>query len=377
MRQADISALRDDRPGDAAGEVGRVDSRRRNALAVVGRKHRLEHAVFANPLAGGEDQRVIGLGAGMERPVERLHDVFRADQRQIVRRVGLGVGAAIGRQPTVEAGDAIPVRPGVDPIRQFVEDVAVGHRMDGVPAWRHCTGAEIIGPGEVVAELGDVGVAQGPVADGRQVRCLPPLRKTPRRLADHLDPVAEVVPGKAVLEARFVSERQRHVGDVATVAAAGIWTGHFQAAAPVERVAVEQRRRTDQLIEELIGVRLVWRPVGEILLGAEPGQLQPADLDARLLERLGHADAVLDAGAVIVRADDDLTDSQLNQLSRVFNAPLAGAVGVGGGEQAESCRRKHILFTLDDQQGRCRVFGEDFGDRSQIEEQRGPLRSAG
>jgi len=86
---------------------------------------------------------------------------------------------------------------------------------------------------------------------------------------------------------------------------------------------------------------------------------------------------VLDAGAVIVGADDDLTDSQLNQLSRVFNAPLAGAVGVGGGEQAESCRRKHILFTLDDHQGRCRVFGEDFGDRSQIEEQRCPLRSAG
>ena len=242
----------------------------------------------------------------MERPVEHLHDVLRADQRQILRRVRLGVGAGIGHQPAVEAGDAVPVRQGVDPVLQLVEDVVVGHGVDGGPARRHRTGAEIVGLGEIVAELGHVGVAQCPVADGRQVRCLPPVRQAPRRLADHLDPVAEVVPGKAALEARFVSERQRHVGDVAAIAAAGVWAGHLQAAAPVERVGVEQRRRADQFIEERVGVHLLRRPIREVLLGAEPGQLQPAHLDARLLERLGDADAVLDAGAVVVGADDDL-----------------------------------------------------------------------
>ena len=115
---------------------------------------------------------------------------------------------------------------------------------------------------------------------GVRSRRLPPFRQAPRRLADHLDPVAEVVPGKAVLEARFVSERQRHVGDVAAIAAAGIRPRHLQLAAPVERVGVEQRRRVDQLVEERVGVRLLGRPVRKILLGAELGQLQPAHLDA-------------------------------------------------------------------------------------------------
>ena len=122
-----------------------LNSRRRNALAVVGREHRLEHAVLADPLEGGEDQRVVGLGAGVERAVEHLHDVLRADQGQILRRVRLRVGAGIGRKPAVEAGDAVPVRQGVDPVLQLVEDVVLGRRVDGGPARRHRTGAEIVG----------------------------------------------------------------------------------------------------------------------------------------------------------------------------------------------------------------------------------------
>ena len=141
---------------------------------------------------------------------------------------------------------------------------------------------------------------------GVRLRALPPLRHAPRRLADHLDPVAEVVPGKAALEPRLVSERQRHVGDVAAIAVAGVAPGQLQTAAPVERLGVEQRRRADQLAEQRVGLRLLRRPVREVFLGAELGQLQPAHLDARLLKRLGHADAVLDAGTVIVGADDDL-----------------------------------------------------------------------
>ena len=179
--------------------------------------------------------------------------------------------------------------------------------------------------------------------------------KAPRRLADHLDPVAEVVPGKAALEPRFVSERQRHVGNVAAIAAAGVGPRHLQAAAPVERLGVEQRCRADQLVEQRVGLRLLRRPIREVFLGAELGQLQPAHFDARLLEHLGHADAVLDAGAIIVGADDDLAHSQLDQCLRVFDAPLAGAVGVGGGEHAESSRRGDVLLALDDQQGRCRI----------------------
>ena len=150
----------------------------------------------------------------------------------------------------------------------------------------------------------------------------------------------------------------------------------LQAAAPVERVGVEQRRRADQLVEQRVGLRLLRRPIREVLLGAEPGQLQPAHFDARLLKRLGDADAVVDAGAIIVGADDDLAHPQLDQCLRVFDAPLAGAVGVGGGEHAESSRRVDVLLALDDQQGCVRVRGEDGGDRRQIEQQRHPLRPA-
>ena len=56
-----------------------------------------------------------------------------------------GVGAGIGRQPAVEAGDAVPVRQGVDPVLQLVEDVVVGLGMDRVPARLHRTGAEVVG----------------------------------------------------------------------------------------------------------------------------------------------------------------------------------------------------------------------------------------
>ena len=141
---------------------------------------------------------------------------------------------------------------------------------------------------------------------GVRSRCLPPFRQAPRRLADHLDPVAEVVPGEAALEARFVSERQRHVGDVAAIAVAGVGPRQLQPAAPVERVGVEQRCRADQLVEQRVGLHLLRRPIRKVFLGAELGQLQPAHLDARLLERLGDVDAVVDAGAIIVGADDDL-----------------------------------------------------------------------
>ena len=57
----------------------------------------------------------------------------------------LRVGAGVGRKPAVEASDAVPVRQGVDPVLQLVEDVGVGRRMDGGPARPHRTGAEIIG----------------------------------------------------------------------------------------------------------------------------------------------------------------------------------------------------------------------------------------
>ena len=46
-----------------------------------------------------------------------------------------------------------------------------------------------------------------------------------------------------------------------------------------------------------------------------------------------------------------LRSSQLDQCLRVLDAPLAGAVGVGGGEHAESSRRVDVLLALDDQQG--------------------------
>ena len=72
-----------------------------------------------------------------------------------------------------------------------------------------------------------------------------------------------------------------------------------------------------------------------------------------------------------------LRSSQFDQCLGVFDAPLAGAVGVGGGEHAESSRRVDVLLALDDQQGCCRVRGEDAGDRCQIEQQRHPVRPAG
>ena len=151
------------------------------------------------PWIGGEDQRIIGLGPGVERPVESLHDEFRADQRQVLGRVRLCVGAGVGWEPAVEAGDAVPFRQGVDPVLQLVEDMRLGRRVDRGPACRDAAGAEVVGVGEVVAEFGDVGVAQRPIADRRQARRLPPFRQAPRRLVDNLDPVAEVVPGEAPL----------------------------------------------------------------------------------------------------------------------------------------------------------------------------------
>ena len=256
-----LGAMRDDRPGDAPGEVGLANSRRWNDLAVVGRKHRLEHEVLADPLGGGEDQRIVGLGAGMERAIECLHHVLRPDQRQVVRRVRLDVGAAIGRKPAVEAGDAVPVRQRVNPVFKLIEDAGIGHRVNGGPARSHRTGAKIISLDEIVAEFGDVGVAQGPVANRRQLRRLPPLRQAPRRLAGHLDPVAEGVPGEASLEARLVSQCQRYVGDVTTIAAAGARPGRLQAAAPVERVGVKQWCCGDQFSKERVGVRLFWCPL--------------------------------------------------------------------------------------------------------------------
>jgi hypothetical protein len=130
--------VRDDRPGDGAGEVGRVDPGWRNALAVVGCKHRLEHAVFADPLDGDEDQRVVSFGAGVERAVERLHDVLRADHGQILRRVRLGVGAGIGREPAVEAGDAVPVR------RASIQSFSSSKMWSSASVWREARHA--VGP---------------------------------------------------------------------------------------------------------------------------------------------------------------------------------------------------------------------------------------
>ena len=66
----------DDRSGDAAGKIGWVDAWRRNALTIVGREQRLEHAVFADSLERSEDPGVVGLGARVERAVEHLHDVL-------------------------------------------------------------------------------------------------------------------------------------------------------------------------------------------------------------------------------------------------------------------------------------------------------------
>ena len=109
------------------------------------------------------------------------------------------------------------------------------------------------------------------MTNGRQARRLPPFLEAPRRFADHLDPVAEVVPGKAALEPRFEFERQRHVVDVAAIAAAGVRPRQFQVAAPVERVGVEQWRRIDQFAEQRVGLRLLGRPIGKVLFGAESG----------------------------------------------------------------------------------------------------------
>ena len=95
-----------------------------------------------------------------------------------------------------------------------------------------------------------------------------------------------------------------------------------------------------------------------------------------LLERLGDVDAVVDARPVVVGADDDLAHPQFDQRLRVLDAPLAGAVGVGGGEDAEPSRRVDVLLALDDQQGLLRVRGEDGGDRRQVEQQRHPLGPA-
>ena len=86
---------------------------------------------------------------------------------------------------------------------------------------------------------------------------------------------------------------------------------------------------------------------------------------------------MLDAGAIVVGADDDLAHSQLDQCLRVFDPPLAGAVGVGGGEHAEFSRRGGVFLPLHDQQGSCWILGEDAGDRAQIEQERNSLRSAG
>ena len=127
----------------------------------------------------------------------------------------------------------------------------------------------------------------------------------------------------------------------------------FKLAAPVERVGVEQRRRPDQFAEQRVGLHLLGRPIRKVLFGAEFGQLQPAHLDVGLLKRLGDVDAVVDSGAIIVGADDDLAHPQLDQRLRVLDAPLAGAVGVGGGEDAKPSRRVDVLLALDDQQGRC------------------------
>ena len=59
-------------------------------------------------------------------------------------------------------------------------------------------------------------------------------------------------------------------------------------------------------------MHLLRRPIREVFLGAELRQLQPAHLDVRLLERLGDVDAVLDAGAIIVGADNNLSSSQFD-----------------------------------------------------------------
>ena len=139
----------------------------------------------------------------------------------------LRVGAGIGHEQAVEARDAVPVWKGADPVLQLVEDVILGFGVDRVAARLHRTGAEVVGAGEIVAKLGHVGVMQGPMTDGRQVRRIPPFLDAPRRFADHLDAVAKVVPGEAVLEARLVSERQRHVVDVAAIAVARIASGQL------------------------------------------------------------------------------------------------------------------------------------------------------
>src|SRR4029077_18550614 len=98
----------------------------------------------------------------------------------------------------------------------------LGFGVNRVTARLHRTGAEVVGASEIVAKLGHVGVMQGPMTDGRQVCRIPPLLDAPWRFANRFDAVAKLVPGEAVLEARLVSERQRHIVDVAAIAVACI-----------------------------------------------------------------------------------------------------------------------------------------------------------
>ena len=69
------------------------------------------------PWSAVKIQRVVGLGARVERAVEHLHDVLRADQGQVLRRVRLRVGAGIGHeQPSRRA---TPSQSGRAPIQSF------------------------------------------------------------------------------------------------------------------------------------------------------------------------------------------------------------------------------------------------------------------
>ena len=87
----------------------------------------------------------------------------------------LRVGPGVGREPAVEAGDAVPFRQCVDPVLQLVENMRLGGRVDRGPACRDAAGAEVVGVGEVVAEFGDVGVAQRPIADRGEARRAPAI----------------------------------------------------------------------------------------------------------------------------------------------------------------------------------------------------------
>ena len=248
-------------------------------------------------------RRIVGLGAGVEGPVEDLHDELRADQREILRLVRRRVGAGVGREPAVEPRHTIPIGQGLKPVKDLVEFAACRLGVDCRPAGGQGAIAEIVGLDEVVAERRQVLVAQRAMPPGvnsdahHQSGLHQGVRATLRRVREKRSGQSgpSAAPRKRGPARYCIFRRGRGRG-----------RGRRRSSgdAPAERLLVKYRRLGDQLLQRGFRVRLLRRPVRKVLFDPELGQLQPAHLDAGLLQRLRYRNAVLDAGPVIVRADD-------------------------------------------------------------------------